>query len=190
MANLIILEGISRTGKSSISKSLSSKFGFRNISIENKNPDYIKNLPDFYQGMQVIANEFFKAFSDETFILDRSFLSELVYSKSFKRNSYITDGDVISNLLHNNNFILINFTSTHETYLKRIPKDKKPYSFTEYAKQKDLFYFFYEHYKNYYKSKDWSSSFLELDTNYHSIEQCEEHIIKILEKKLILNKIA
>lgn len=191
MANLIILEGVSRTGKSSITKSLSSKFGFKRISIENKNPDYIKCLPDFYQGMQVIANEFFKSLEHETFILDRSFLSEIVYSKAFNRNSYITDGDVISNLLHDNNFVLINLTSTHETYLKRIPKDKKPYTYTEYAKQKDLFYYFYEHYKNYYKTKDWSCRFMELDTNFHSIEQCEEHIIQLLEKKLILNnKIA
>jgi thymidylate kinase len=140
--------------------------------------------------MQVIANEFFKTFPEETFILDRSFLSELVYSKAFNRPSYITEGDVVTDLLHDNNFVLINLTSTHETYKKRIPKDKKPYTFCQYAKQKDLFYYFYEHYKKYYDSKQWQSRFLELDTNYHSIEQCEEHIIKLLEINSILNKIT
>jgi thymidylate kinase len=186
MANLIILEGVSRTGKSSIAKSLSEKFGFRCISIKHKNPEYIKNLPDFYQGMQVYANEIFRAFPDETFILDRSFISELVYAKAFERDSYITEDRVVADLLHDNNFTIINLTSTHETYLQRIPKDKKIYTFCQYAKQKDLFYYFYEHYKKYYDSKQWQSRFIELDTNYHSIEQCEEHIIKLLENNSIL----
>ena len=44
MANLIILEGLSRTGKSTITKTLSEKYGFKNISIKEKMPDYIENL--------------------------------------------------------------------------------------------------------------------------------------------------
>lgn len=186
MANIIILEGVSRTGKSSIAKSLSEQFGFRCISIKNKNPEYIQSLPDFYQGMQVYANEMFRAFPEETFILDRSFISELVYAKAFERESYITEGRIIADLLHDNNFVIVNLTSTHETYLTRIPKDKKVYTYTEYSKQKDFFYWFYEHYKNYYVGKDWNKKFLELDTNYHNIEQCQTHIIKLLENNSIL----
>jgi thymidylate kinase len=136
--------------------------------------------------MQVYANEMFKAFPNETFILDRSFISELVYAKAFKRESYITEGRIIADLLHDNNFVIVNLTSTHETYLTRIPKDKKVYTYTEYSNQKDFFYWFYEHYKNYYVGKDWNSKFLELDTNQQTIEQCQTHIIKLLENNSIL----
>jgi thymidylate kinase len=186
MANLIILEGVSRTGKSSITKLLSDKFGFREISIKNKMPDFIDNLPDFYHGMHVITNEFFKAFPNETFILDRSFLSELVYSRSFGRKTYITQDDSIPDMLHDNKFLLVNLTTTHQEYLNRIPKDKKVYSFQEFNTQKDLFYYYFEHYKCSHPSRVWQSNFLEIDTNENTIEQCVSFIETKLEKSKLL----
>ena len=71
MANLIILEGLSRTGKSTITKVLSEKYGFRNISIKEKMPDYVTNLQDFYHGIHIFSNLIYREFPEETFILDR-----------------------------------------------------------------------------------------------------------------------
>jgi thymidylate kinase len=188
MANLIILEGVSRTGKSSLTKSLSEKFGFRNISIKNKMPESIDNLPDFYQGMHMMANEFFAAFPDETFILDRSFISELVYSKTFSRKTYINEDEVIADLLHDNNFVIVNLSTIHAEYLKRAPKDKRIYSLYEFNLQKDTFYWFFEYFKCYYSGKKWQNRFLELDTNSFTIEQCAEQIECLLNKNSILKK--
>jgi thymidylate kinase len=185
MANLIILEGVSRTGKSTLTKLLSEKLGYRHISIKDKSPEYIENLPDFYQGMHVISQEFFRTFPDETFILDRSFLSELVYSKSFNRSTYVKQGNYIQDLLHDNNFILVNLVTTHTEYLNRTPKDLKIYSYKEFNKQKDLFYFFFETYKTYYDSNIWKNRFLEIDTNESSIEECFHLIARQIEKNTI-----
>ena len=99
MANIIILEGLSRTGKSSIAAELSEKLGFKSISIKNKMPEYITNLAEFYHGIHVMTNEMYKAFPEETFILDRSFLSEIVYSKFFNRESLACKDDLIANIL-------------------------------------------------------------------------------------------
>lgn len=188
MANLIILEGVSRTGKSSLTKIFSDKFGYRNISVKDKKPECIENLPDFYQGMHMIANEFFSAFPEETFILDRSFISELVYSKCFNRKTYINEGEVIADLLHDNNFVIVNLSTIHTEYLKRVPKDKRIYSLYEFNVQKDTFYWFFEHFKCYYSGKKWQNRFLELDTNSFTIEQCAERIEFLLNKNSILKK--
>ncbi len=187
MANLIILEGISRTGKSSISKALSEKYGYRNISISQKMPDFIENLPDFYHGMHVISNEFFKSFDNETFILDRSFISELSYSRFFNRSTYINVDDTICSILHDNQFIIVNLTTTHQEYLKRIPKDKRIYSFDEFNKQKDLFYWYFENFKTKYSSRNWSDRFLEIDTNFFSVDSCIEQIEKLIQKNFKIN---
>lgn len=188
MANLILLEGVSRTGKTSITTLLSDRHGFRNVSVKNKQPEYIKHYPDFYHGMHAIANEFFKSFPNETFVLDRSFISELVYSKSFGRKTYITKDDIITDLLHDNNFIIVNLTTTHQEYLNRLPKDKKIYTFEEFNRHKDLFFYYTEHFKTKYSSPEWQNRFIEIDTNQLSIEKCVNKIESTLEKKLIIKK--
>lgn len=149
-------------------------------------PDYIESLPDFYHGMHVIANEFFSSFPLETFVLDRSFISELVYSKCFDRKTYINADSVIADLLHDNNFVLINLSTTHQEYLNRLPKDKKIYSDLEFNKQKDTFYYFFEHFKCYYPTKSWQNRFYEIDTNQYGIDEAVSQIEKISEKNLIL----
>lgn len=188
MANLIILEGVSRTGKSSITSMLSEKHGFRSISVKNKQPEFIENLPDFYHGMHIVANEFFKAFNEETFVLDRSFISELVYSRAFGRKTYINKDDLITDFLHDNNFLLINLITTHQEYLNRLPKDKKVYTYDEFNNHKDLFFYYTEHFKTHYTHKKWQSSFIEIDTNQNSIEKCVQKIEECLENKLIIKK--
>ena len=190
MANLIILEGVSRTGKSTITKILSDKFGFRHISIKNKSPEFISNFPDFYHGMHVMLNEFIKTFPEETFILDRSFLSELVYSRAFNRKTHVTEDDFIFNMLTENNFLLVNLVTTHSEYLNRIPKDRKIYTFNEFDTQKELFRFYFNHYlasTNFPNSKQKNSQFLEIDTNKNTIDEVVQKIEKSLVKINILN---
>lgn len=178
MANLIILEGVSRTGKSSISKAFHDMFNTHDISIKQKMPEFIKCLPDFYHGIHTTLAEFIKTFPNETFILDRSFISELVYSRAFNRETHIGSDDLITNLLHDNNFILVNLTSCHREYLNRIPKDKKIYDYNEFNTQQDLFYHYFNTYKQYYDSKEWKSKFIELDTTKLNIRDCIELILK------------
>ena len=184
MANLIILEGLSRTGKSTITKTLSERYGFRNISLKEKMPEAV-SLPDFYHGIHMISNEFFRSFPQETFILDRSFMSEMVYSKFFGRKTLITENMIVADLLHDNNFVLINLDNTHKEYINRSPKDKMIYSYEEFSKQKDLFYWFYETYKTKYHQDHWQNRFMEINTVEHSID----NTINLIEKHLIKNQI-
>lgn len=174
MANLIILEGLSRTGKSTICKTLSDKYKFRNISIKNKMPENVK-LPDFYYGIHITMNEIYREFPEETFILDRSFLSEIVYSNFFNRKSLQTK-DSIKDFLTTNKFILVYLKNTHEDYLKRSPKDKIVYSKSEYYQQTTIFDINYSAYRIIYDE----INFLKINTSENSIESCIEKIEKIL----------
>jgi thymidylate kinase len=176
MANLILLEGLSRTGKSTISKSIADEFGFRNFSIKTKMPDYVQNLPDFYHGMHVLANELFRSFPNETFILDRSFLSEMVYSQFFNRHSYINNDQVVSDLLLDNKFILVLLDNNHQNYLDRGPKDKITYSEQEFIKQKDLFQWHFHNFRDKYDPQSWRDRFLHIDTSITNLEETTKQI--------------
>lgn len=186
MANLIILEGLSRTGKSTITKVLSEKYGFKNISIKEKMPDYITNLHDFYHGIHVFSNLIYREFPNETFILDRSFLSELVYSKFFNRPTHQMKCDSVSDLLFDNNFVIINISNTYDKYLERNPKDKIIYTQEDFIKQKDLFCWHFNKYQNHNDSPTWKSRFVELDSSIRSIEQCIESIETLLKENHII----
>lgn len=176
MANLIILEGVSRTGKSTISKQIAEEFGFRNFSIKTKMPEYVDNLPDFYHGMHILANELFRAFPDETFILDRSFLSELVYSKFFNRKSYINNDQVISDLLLDNKFLLVLLDNNHQQYINRGPKDKIIYSEIDFLKQKDLFQWHFHNFRDKFDSLTWRNQFLYIDTTETNLTETTSQI--------------
>jgi thymidylate kinase len=181
MANLIILEGLSRTGKSSISKILSEKYKALNISHKDKMPQYVKNLPDFYHGMHLTLSAVIKQFPNETFILDRSFISELVYSKFFKRETYETQGNLIEDLLYNNNFIVAYFSGTYANYKDRNPKDVIIYSEKDFIQQKDLFDWYFCKYKDLDMSDEWQSRFVEIDTNIKSMKDTIQTIENVLE---------
>lgn len=188
MANLIFIEGVSRTGKSSLTNVLASLYGFRFISIKDKMPANVHSelLPTYYHGMHIMANHFYNTFPDETFVLDRSFLSEIVYSKYFNRDSYINCDDVISDLMFEHNFVLINLTGTFHTYMERSPKDRIVYTELQYIKQKDLFSWHFEKYKNNKKDSRWSDRFLELDTAEKDLSECMHDIEKLLIKNSII----
>jgi thymidylate kinase len=189
MANIIILEGLSRTGKSSISKILSDKYKALNISYKDKMPEYVKNLPDFYHGIHLTFSHIVKQFPNETFILDRSFISELVYSKFFKRNTYENQGNLIEDLLFNNNFVIAYFSSTYRNYLDRNPKDRIIYSEKDFIQQKDLFDWYYCKYKDLNESEDWQSRFTEIDTNTTSMDNTIQIIENLLEQNNFIKNV-
>jgi thymidylate kinase len=177
MANLIILEGLSRTGKSTITKTLSEKLGLKNISLAVKKPEGIENLPDFYHGIHVISNEFYKEFKDETFILDRSFLSELVYSKFFERNSHLTK-ESINDIIESNNVVLFFLNNDYDGYIERGPKEDIPFTENDFSKQKAAFEWNFSSYKN--LNEKTKLSFIEIDTTKldldKSIDKIETHL--------------
>jgi thymidylate kinase len=187
MANLIILEGLSRTGKSSICKILSDQYKALNISHVDKMPKYVKNLPDFYHGMHLTFAHLIKQFPNETFILDRSFISELVYSKFFKRGTYEAEGNLIEDLLFNNNFVIVYFSNTYTNYLNRNPKDSIIYTERDFIQQKDLFDWYFSKYKELKSSDEWQNRFIEIDTTTNNIVECIEKIEKTLVENSLLN---
>lgn len=184
MANLIILEGVSRTGKTSIAERLKDKFPIKSISLQNKKPDYINDYADFYHGMHLISNCFYSEFKNETFILDRSFMSELVYSRAFNRKTHIDREFFIYDLLNKNNFILINLSTTHKKYIERNPKEGIQYTEEEFNQHKDLFYWYYDYYKNKSRLLNWTSRFRCIDSNEFSIDECVKIISKLIEEKI------
>jgi thymidylate kinase len=137
MAKLIILEGLSRTGKTTISNKLESEGFGRIISLVDKRP-IDTDIQSFYKGVASISNEFYKAFPEETFILDRSFLSELVYCEFFEREPSAED-DYVKDLLENNEVILFYLYNDYSDYQKRSPKDRHIFTEDEYEKLRKLF---------------------------------------------------
>jgi len=137
MAKLIILEGLSRTGKTSIAKDLCDNGLGRIISLKEKMPDRC-DLSSFYKGTFFSYDAFFKAFPEETFILDRSFLSEMVYSKFFGRIQSI-DNNYINEFLESHDIKLFYLHNKHLDYMKRGPKDRIVYDAKDYARLMNLF---------------------------------------------------
>jgi thymidylate kinase len=188
MANIIILEGLSRTGKSTIANELGNRFGFKSISIKNKMPEFIKNYHEFYHGIHVLANEMYKAFPEETFILDRSFLSEVVYSKFFNRESFACKDDLIADMLMDHNFVLVYLSNNYERYIQRGPKDRIVFTEREFQDQKDSFDWYFNKYENDKDSESWHKKFIEIDTTETSIEESIQIITKHLEENQIIKK--
>lgn len=130
MAKIIIIDGLSRTGKTSICNKLEESDNGRIISLKLKMPIGL-DIYSFYKGVGLISMEFYKAFPNEIFILDRSFLSELVFSNFFKRRPSITESE-INQLCKENEVQLYLMLNTFEDYLKRSPKDSYIYNQNEY----------------------------------------------------------
>ena len=137
MAKLIILEGLSRTGKTTISNKLESEGFGRIISLIDKRP-IDTDIQSFYKGVASISNELYKAFPEETFILDRSFLSELVYCEFFEREPSAEE-NYIKDLLENNELILFYLYNDYSDYQNRSPKDRHIFTEDEYEKLRKLF---------------------------------------------------
>ncbi len=137
MAKLIILEGTSRTGKTTIANYLKDNGYGRIISLKNKMPDDC-DLTSFYKGTFMSYDAFFQAFPEETFILDRAFLSEMVYSAHFKRKRSIHN-DYIQEFIKSHDIKLFHLWNKHEDYVKRKPKESFMYSKSDYNEILQLF---------------------------------------------------
>lgn len=137
MAKLIILEGLSRTGKTTIVNDLKKTGYGRVISIEDKMPDKTE-LSSFYKGTFVSYDAFLKAFPEETFILDRAFLSEMVYSKFFGRVQAISNS-FIHDFICNHDIHLFYLWNEYKDYMVRKPKDRVVYDAKDYARLMNLF---------------------------------------------------
>ena len=176
MADIIILDGLSRTGKSTIANRMES-FGYKSISIKSKMPDYINNYADFYNGMHLMTNAFLEASPNDKFILDRSFLSAIVYAQFFNRPTHVDNGSIISDLLSKNKFVLIYLTTSHQSYLDRSPKDRIVYNKKEFDIQRNIFDNEFDMIKNKIEDVQWKSNFIKINTEEQSIADCL-HIIK------------
>lgn len=130
MAKLIILEGTSRTGKTTIANYLKDNGYGRIISLKNKMPEDC-DLSSFYKGTFMSYDAFFQAFPEETFILDRSFLSEMVYSAFFNRKRSISN-EYISDFIKTHDIRLFHLWNKHEDYINRGPKESFTYTSNEY----------------------------------------------------------
>lgn len=138
MAKLIILEGLSRTGKTTIANNLRDNSYGRIVSLKEKMPE-CKDMTSFYKGCFYSYDAFFEAFPDETFILDRSFLSEMVYPEFFSRERSI-DANYIFDFVNNHDIHLFLLTNEHSDYVERGPKDRYKYTEDDYKILKYLFY--------------------------------------------------
>ena len=176
MADIIILEGLSRTGKTTIAKRM-GVFGYKSISIKSKMPDYINNYADFYNGMDLMTNAFLEASPNDKFILDRSFLSAIVYAQFFNRPTHIKKDSIICDLLNKNQFVLVYLTTTHPSYLDRSPKDRIVYNEKEFMIQRNIFDNEFALLKTKFSNSSKKSNFIKIDTDNQSIENCL-HIIK------------
>lgn len=173
MAKLIILDGLSRTGKTTLCNKLRDNKVGRVISLSEKRPENT-DITSFYKGVGLISNEFYKEFPDETFILDRSFLSELVFSRFFNRSCSLNQKD-IENLLENNEVYIFSLFNSYEDYLKRSPKDLYTYT------KKD-----YESIELHFDDICFglvADLVLAIDTSEYSIEDCYKIITSHINKK-------
>ena len=137
MAKLIILEGLSRTGKTTIANDLKDHGYGRIVSIKNKMPE-CEDFTSFYKGCFFAYDAFFDAFPDETFILDRSFLSEMVYPKFYDRVQSIT-ANYIMDFITKHDIHLFMLGNLHKDYMDRGPKDSYVYSSDDYLILEYLF---------------------------------------------------
>jgi len=171
MANLIILEGLSRTGKTTIANQLKKDGYGRIVSIDEKMPE-CKDLTSFYKGCFYSYDAFFKAFPDETFILDRSFLSEMVYPEFFERPPSF-DPNYIFDFINRHKIYLFMLGNLHKDYMDRGPKDSYTYTEEDYMILEYLFS------KNLMLVERYINSAI-IDTSFNNIEQT----IKLIKQNL------
>jgi hypothetical protein len=137
MCKLIILEGLSRTGKTTIANHLRDNGYGRIVSIQDKMPQ-CEDLTSFYKGCFYSYDAFFEAFPNETFILDRSFLSEMVYPKFYNRDPSISSNYILD-FITKHDIHLFMLGNVHKDYIDRGPKDSYTYTSDDYLILENLF---------------------------------------------------
>lgn len=121
MARIIILDGPSRTGKSTITENLCKKHGWKHVQIEKRRPKGY-DLRSFYRGIWDATMSILPQFENETFVMDRFIFTELAYASILGRKPCIEDSEALSVLTSNDVFIFY-LTNTFEEYRSRSPKE-------------------------------------------------------------------
>lgn len=185
MSKLIILEGSRGTGKSSVAHKLRQTTkhstlinctGFHNDGEEGleKISKYYKELSKFFMKMQQ---------HDSTFILDRFFFSEMVYSRLYKEYDFsnifyslVNDLPLMAKEIH-----IFYFTIHNEEELKdRLIRDKVPFgkakeSVTETLKQQRDYDSMFAHIQHHVKNIQ-NVHFHEVETSYSNTDQLRNHV--------------
>lgn len=121
MANLIILEGTSRTGKTTILRQLCDFYFFHTVFIDDRRPEGYDRR-SLYRGFMTGVMSAIDSFPNENFVIDRLFLSELVYSKILGRIPCI-ELEEIQDFCSRHTVQNWTLLSSYETYLNRNPKE-------------------------------------------------------------------
>lgn len=180
MAKLIVLEGIERCGKTTIGNLLNDANYGNLLSIKIKQPDDVsfEQLGLYYHGMHMFSKELYKSLSDSTFILDRFYLSEFVYSSKFNRKNYM-NFDMVKSIHEENEVITFYLRNTYQNYLDRSPKNKKILSSNDYAEMQRSFDFWI----NKFSVNEIPGQFININTNELSQQQVFESIKDVLNGK-------
>jgi hypothetical protein len=171
MAKLLMLSGLSRTGKSTIIERLTSEHGYQPYWNNNREklPSSVKHLPDYFYGMFIMSASMFSMMPDKKFVLDRGFLDELVYSKSLNRETYLNDTQVL-HFLDENDFKLIFFDNEYEYYIQNFPKEN-PYSEKQFNHQRSLFNEIFDGFKYQYANSSWQDRFIKINPMNNKLEE-------------------
>jgi len=173
MAKLLIFEGIERCGKGSMIDLLHDWHGFAKIQAENKQPDGIEfnQLGILYEGMHQFAASMYKCLGG-SFLIDRFFISEFVYSKTFDRKSYMSF-EYIQELCSDNEVIVFYLENNYTDYINRGPKNKVLLSSIQYYEMTLLF----NEYINQIESKISNITIHKINTHDRSIKEIYKQVI-------------
>lgn len=103
----IILEGVDAVGKSTVANDIAKKYNYQIVHSGAKE----KNDLEYYKDLLLNNNNL---------ILDRAFISEIVFSNLYNRKSKLTFSDImsLSNIVKENNDILIIMISSDLSIIK------------------------------------------------------------------------
>lgn len=165
---MIIIEGIDGVGKTTLVYYLET-LGFKKYHF-----DYdIKKLDLLSKYMKILLLE------DDYIVLDRSFISEMVYGPVIRGISKLSI-EAYTNLLisyKNADAIIIYLTAPKEVLLQRRNNDKKDYEIIKY--------YYDELNKKYNEIMEYSSKFIDIttiNTYVENIEQVRNHVKKLVIK--------
>lgn len=165
---MIIIEGIDGVGKTTLVYYLET-LGFKKYHF-----DYdIKNLDSLSKYMKILLLE------DDYIVLDRSFISEMVYGPVIRGISKLSI-EAYTNLLisyKNADAKIIYLTAPKEVLLQRRNNDKKDYEIIKY--------YYDELNKKYNEIMEYSSKFIDIttiNTYVENIEQVRNHVKKLVIK--------
>jgi thymidylate kinase len=112
----IMIEGVDGVGKTSVCNLLSEKLDIRVVRM-NAHKYFYSTIEEASR----MFNDLLCQFEKFSFIMDRGYVSSIVYSKVYERNSDLSYLDEVNNILRPEVIIL---TATPEKLFERSPSDK------------------------------------------------------------------